>query len=275
MLGHRGGPVDAGYELTIRTQAGSIYYTLDGSDPRLAGGGISPSAIVIPAGTVERLPINHSLVVRARSRSGSTWSALAEAEFFVNAASATNLAITELYYHPQDPTPAELAIDPTIQNDDFEFIELKNVGSHAVDLVGVQFVEGITFDFTESDVTSLGPGEFVLLVKNVGAFDVRFGAGLPVAGVYDGQLSNGGERLVLQDRFANVMRIGGPPFPRRGLRAASRNSPATSTAMAASNRPISISSSCIGARRRFPLRMAGFTTCRPARSIKRSSTRCC
>ena len=40
-----GGYVDAGFEVTISAPAGTIYYTLDGSDPRLLGGGINPSAL--------------------------------------------------------------------------------------------------------------------------------------------------------------------------------------------------------------------------------------
>ena len=40
----RGGNVAKGYSLTLSAASGTIYYTLDGSDPRLAGGAISPTA---------------------------------------------------------------------------------------------------------------------------------------------------------------------------------------------------------------------------------------
>ncbi|TWU39090.1 CotH protein [Novipirellula aureliae] len=39
-----GGPVDPGSELTFSASVGSIYYTTDGSDPRLAGGSVNPDA---------------------------------------------------------------------------------------------------------------------------------------------------------------------------------------------------------------------------------------
>ncbi|UCD52916.1 MAG: CotH kinase family protein, partial [Phycisphaerales bacterium] len=42
----QGGNVEDGFELTLSTGSGTIYYTLDGSDPRAPGGGIAPSARV-------------------------------------------------------------------------------------------------------------------------------------------------------------------------------------------------------------------------------------
>ena len=42
----QGGSVSNGFELTMSTPVGTIYYTLDGSDPRLPGGGISPNALI-------------------------------------------------------------------------------------------------------------------------------------------------------------------------------------------------------------------------------------
>src|SRR6185295_4900072 len=43
-LSQFGGSVSNGYTLTVSSAAGIIYYTLDGSDPRLPGGGIAPGA---------------------------------------------------------------------------------------------------------------------------------------------------------------------------------------------------------------------------------------
>ena len=39
-----GGAVPVGFQLTIQAPAGTIYYTVDGSDPRLRGGAVSPAA---------------------------------------------------------------------------------------------------------------------------------------------------------------------------------------------------------------------------------------
>lgn len=47
---HPGGVVPDGFELTLQATGGTIYYTLDGTDPRLPGGGVSPNALVYQGG---------------------------------------------------------------------------------------------------------------------------------------------------------------------------------------------------------------------------------
>ena len=67
-----GGEIPGGGTLTVTASTGTIYYTLDGSDPRLEGGGLNPNAVAISSGQTVTLP--SSLLVRARVRNGSTWS---------------------------------------------------------------------------------------------------------------------------------------------------------------------------------------------------------
>ena len=43
-----GGQIDAGFNLYMSAPSGTIYYTTDGSDPRLVGGAVSPSALIFP-----------------------------------------------------------------------------------------------------------------------------------------------------------------------------------------------------------------------------------
>jgi len=107
---------------------------------------------------------------------------------------AADLRITELMYNPADPP------DGT-DNDDYEFIELKNTGDGTLALAHVSFVDGIVFDFSQSAVTHVGPGQFVLVVSNRAAFESRYGQALSpiVAGQYAGRLANGGERVALVD----------------------------------------------------------------------------
>ncbi|MHC4580653.1 MAG: lamin tail domain-containing protein, partial [Planctomycetota bacterium] len=107
-----------------------------------------------------------------------------------------NLRITELMYNPADPPVG--AFEDT---EEFEFIELKNVGDETLDLTGVSFVNGIAFDFAGNRIESLGAGEFVLVVKNEVAFRSRYGTALSgrIAGEYAGRLANDGERLALWD----------------------------------------------------------------------------
>jgi len=107
-----------------------------------------------------------------------------------------DLRITELMYNP----PAPPAGDST-DKEEFEFIELKNIGDENLDLSYVSFVNGITFDFSGGSITNLGPGEFVLVVRNRTAFLSRYGNNLSnrIAGEYSGKLSNTGENITLED----------------------------------------------------------------------------
>lgn len=110
------------------------------------------------------------------------------------------LKITELMYHPAPPPPGSPYTD-----EDFEFIELKNAGSTALDLSGIRFTNGIAFSFTGAAARQLAPGELILVVRNVAAFASRYGAGLKVAGPYLGALDNAGEKLKLVDAVGEVV----------------------------------------------------------------------
>ena len=48
-----GGTVDEGYPLLVTNKAGTIYYTTDGSDPRLTGGAARPSAVSQPGSLLD------------------------------------------------------------------------------------------------------------------------------------------------------------------------------------------------------------------------------
>ena len=106
-----------------------------------------------------------------------------------------DLRVTEVMYNP-----APLASDTT-DNDEYEFLELKNIGDETLDLTGVSFTNGITFAFDNSAVRTLGPGQFVLVVRNREAFLARYGASLAslIAGEYEGRLANDGEQVELVD----------------------------------------------------------------------------
>ena len=140
-----------------------------------------------------------NLRVRAYDSGTSAWSALADATYLADTdpASSANLAISEIMYHPADPTAAEIAAGFT-NSDDFEFIEFVNIGSRNLDLNGLYFYGAISFDFANSLIGRvLAPGARMLLVSRKNAFDFRYGAGQPVAGEYSGHLNNAGEQIVL------------------------------------------------------------------------------
>lgn len=133
--------------------------------------------------------------IKARAFDGIEWSALNEATFSVG---TPTLAVTELHYHPSAPTAEEQAAGFDDEND-FEFVELVNSGTTTLDVTGLRFVDGIEFDFTGVADPRLAAGQCVLLVKNVGAFEARYGFGLPIVGEYSGRLSNSGEHVELVD----------------------------------------------------------------------------
>ncbi|MHB1034612.1 MAG: lamin tail domain-containing protein [Pirellulales bacterium] len=184
----QGGTVSPGFNLTITAATGTIYYTDDGSDPRLPGGAISPTAKIYTGA----IPLAENRLIKARALSGGTWSAVNQATFIMD--NPPPLRITEIMYNPAAPP-----VGSTYLPDDFEFIELKNVGAQTINLNGVQFTQGITFNFSGSAVTSLTPGQFVLVVKNQTAFATRYNtAGMSIAGEYTGQLNNAGDSLKLE-----------------------------------------------------------------------------
>jgi hypothetical protein len=136
----------------------------------------------------EPVRLEETTVVRARVRSGDAWSALVDVVLAVDA----GLRITEILYHP--------AADPREEWDEneFEFVELQNTGSRAIDLRGYRLVRGVEFDFAAGHVTTLAPGESAVVVGNALAFAARYGVdGIRVAGEYTGKLANDGEDLEL------------------------------------------------------------------------------
>ncbi|MGI8604256.1 MAG: lamin tail domain-containing protein [Verrucomicrobiales bacterium] len=96
------------------------------------------------------------------------------------------LRITEINYNPPG--------DPTNGND-FEFIELKNIGATSLTITGVRFTNGIDFTFPSA---TLAPGAYTVLVRNLARFQQRYGTNRPVGGVFTGAIDNSGEILSLK-----------------------------------------------------------------------------
>ena len=75
-----------------------------------------------------------------------------------------------------------------------------------INLVGVQFVNGIAFTFDADSM--LGPGERALLVGNAEAFALRYPEALSrVMGQFEGSLRDSGETLELLDVATKFGRI--------------------------------------------------------------------
>jgi len=186
-----GGEISRGDELAIGNPngTGTLYYTLDGSDPRLPGGDVRPDAVAYTG----PIALDRTEHLKARVLDGDEWSALAQADFYIDVSG--DLRITEMMYNPADPTPAEIAAG-FANNDDFEFIELTNIATETIQLDQVAFTNGVQLTFPNLD---LGAGEYVIAVSNQAAFEYRYdGFAGVVAGQYAGSLANGGEEIDLE-----------------------------------------------------------------------------
>ena len=143
-LSHAGGTILPGFVLSITAASGTIYYTLDGTDPRLSGGSVSLTA----RACTSPLTLTTNAGVFARALNGTSWSALARGVFVV---ATPSLAITEIMYHPVAP-PTNSPYDA----EEFEFVEVQNTGSTALDLTGVTLGGGINFTFPPGPLVSVG-----------------------------------------------------------------------------------------------------------------------
>ena len=204
-----GGSVSNGDEVKINKSvfaAGKLYYTLDGTDPRVAGGELLEAAIEYG----DPIKLTETTTIKARIFKSSLfgaheWSALLESTFIVDAvpASSENLVVSKINYHPAGATEAEKAA--SFSRKDFEFIELMNLSDERVSLRNATFVRGIKVALNEVELQDIEPGGTVFLVKNRAAFEMRYGTEHTVAGAYLGSLSNDGERLQVVDTVGETL----------------------------------------------------------------------
>ncbi len=183
VMNQHGGAVFAGFGLSLEnTEGGTIFYTLDGSDPRVAFRNLPSASASSFDGNA--IVLTETVTVSARTLKDGAWSALNRAVFNVGV-SDSGLSITELLYHPADKSWPE-------------FVEVMNRGGEAIDLSGASF-SGIEFEFETGSV--MEPGEIWVLVRTEDA--LAFGNRFPnvsFVGLYDGKLSNGGEQIKLSTK---------------------------------------------------------------------------
>ncbi|MEZ4656639.1 MAG: CotH kinase family protein [Caldilineaceae bacterium] len=180
MGGSPGYAFDGQQVLTFDAAAGTIYYTLDGTDPRQANRGAPAESAQVYA---QPLTVDRTTIVKARLFDPATglWSALAEAMYYP-ADSTSAVRITEIMYNP-------------LGGDAYEFVEIQNVGERPVDLSNAYF-EGIDFRF--APYTVLPPGAYKTIVADFRKFRERYPEA-EIDGVYGRKLSNRGETLTLRD----------------------------------------------------------------------------
>jgi hypothetical protein len=176
-----------------------VYYTLDGTDPREPGGGVTPGAwsnlgpVTITISNNVRIfarafnPAHRNLRGSGNPPRSSSWSGPTEATFYV---STPPLRITEIMYHP----PAPVTGDPDAA-EEFEYIEVKNLGHAPLSLHRFRLWGGVDFAFPNE---MLAAGELAVIVKNVSAFRSRYGDRARILGAYSSRLGNSGDHLVLE-----------------------------------------------------------------------------
>ena len=190
-----GGAVAASAQLGLSNPnggQGTIWFTTDGSDPRLPGGAVNTTSATRFTGSFQ---LSKPGTLKARIQNGNEWSALTEAFF---AFDQSGVRVSEVHFNPADPSELELAINPDFDNDDFEFVELVNFGNTPVQLDGIRLVDGVQFDFANVAANQIGPDERVVIVRNLDAFSTRYAGilnSITIAGQYDASLSNSGESL--------------------------------------------------------------------------------
>ncbi|MCA9188880.1 MAG: lamin tail domain-containing protein, partial [Planctomycetales bacterium] len=196
-----GGEVSLGYLLEVTSSLGNsqIYFTTDGTDPRLAGGDVNAAAAEQYHG---QIALDRSVVIKARALANGQWSPLAEAVFSVPVASG-GIVISEINYHPHPPSAAEAAAVPGVVEDDFEFIEVVNTHpTDPVSLANMSLANGLSFTF---GAATLAPGEYAVVVEDIDAFTARYGTGIRILGQWTGGVSNSSETIELRDAADNIL----------------------------------------------------------------------
>jgi hypothetical protein len=118
------------------------------------------------------------------------------------------VVISEINYHPADPTAAALAIDPNIRDDDLEFIEIYNPTAAGITLTNWRMRGGIDYDFPAG--TTLPAGQSLLVASfapsdpnnrnRLSAFRTNYAINdqVRILGPYTGKLDNGSNQVQLQ-----------------------------------------------------------------------------
>ena len=80
--------------------------------------------------------------------------------------------------------------------DDYEFIEVQNIGDATINLDGMSFTNGVQFTFPAVDLV---PAQFAIIAKNCRLhFAQSMVNGPNVLGLTQRRLSNGGEPITIE-----------------------------------------------------------------------------
>jgi len=165
--------------------SGTIYYTTDGSDPRLFDNSVAPSATTATSFTT--ITVASPTIVKARVFLNNKWSALREV-IFTNKANRNKIKITEIQYMP---IAAGGYGDKSL-----EYIEFKNTADVWVDI-------GSAVKYVFPSPTLIPPHGFVVIAADISAFESLYFT--TPTGRFSGNLANEGERLILADESGQTL----------------------------------------------------------------------
>ena len=136
--------------------------------------------------------------IRARASANKAWGPLLtvpiKAGPTTEAAKSGLVVLSEIMYHPSEASDSEKHAGH-LKPDAFEFIELLNVSNQPVDLSGCRFSKGIDYQFSQA--ARLRAGERLVLAKDRGAFEQRYGSKSRLVGLFRGGLKDSGETITL------------------------------------------------------------------------------
>ena len=132
---------------------------------------------------------------------------MSSAEFLV----ATNpapgdLIISEINYHPYDPTPGEITAGWT-SDEDFEFIEITNTSASPVDLSNISIANEVNYSFSELEDFNervIAIGGRIVIPRKPSAFAERY-PGISTIGNYEGKLSNDTGTIELRENDNTIL----------------------------------------------------------------------
>ena len=136
------------------------------------------------------MALNHYSIIQFGQPSGLqvprlfNWAVMSVAYAAAALSVLGGVVINEIHYHPQSGDILE------------EFIELYNTGSEAVNLEGWSLRRGVRFDFPKATVLA---GGYLVVAANPERFTAKYPSVQPVVAGWNGQLSNRGDTVVLED----------------------------------------------------------------------------
>lgn len=182
--------LDITARVSMSVSQGTIYYTLDGTDP------VDWSTATLYQNSAiqykSAFALGHSGLLVARTFLNGQWSAALRVPLKISA-DYHSVQITEIHYSPQ----SELGTDPG----DFEFLELKNTSSHVLDLSDMYFDSGITYKFPQE--VYLNPGQFQVISSQSNSFLSKYH--FRPDDTYAGHLNNSGENIRLISPAGDVL----------------------------------------------------------------------